>query len=131
MNRTSLLPLLLLLAACVPSENVSSQAVEIGRVNYFDFDIDRITGILEENMGDHGCLYEISRSVFDRSVLPEQPARERYDPRDVRAKIVFGSETVFIDRFGAARGNGGREFLIDKKLFASSLVAVGPCPQVR
>jgi hypothetical protein len=128
MSKTPLIALLLMLVACVPSETVSSQAAdEIGRVNYFDFEIDRITGILEEEMGNYGCLYEISRSAFDRSVLPEQPAGERYDSRDVRAKVVFSSRTIYIDRRGIAKAVGGEEFSIRKDVFVSALTAIGRC----
>jgi hypothetical protein len=129
----ALLPLVLLFTACMPSENASSQAASesVGRVWYYGFDVQRITGLLEEEIERYGCPFEIARAAFDHAAESERAAAQPYNSRDVRAKIVFGSETVFIDRFGAARRVGGEEFLVDKKLFVDSLVAAGPCPEVR
>jgi hypothetical protein len=117
----------------MPSENASSQAASenVGRVRYYGFDVQRITGLLEEEMERYGCSFEITREAFNRAALSERSAAQPYNSKDVRAKIVFGSETVFIDRFGAARRVGGEEFSVDKELFAASLVAAGPCPENR
>jgi hypothetical protein len=117
----------------MPSENASSQAASesVGRVRYYGFDVQRITGLLEEEMERYGCPFEIAREAFNRAARSERSAAQPYNSKDVRAKIVFGSETVFIDRFGVARRVGGEEFSIDKDLFAASLVAAGPCPEVR
>ena len=43
-----------------------------GLVYYFGFEIERITGIPEHQMEDHGCLYKISREDFEKSLLTDK-----------------------------------------------------------
>jgi len=117
----------------MPGEDASSQApsANVGRVWYYPFARERITGLHEEEIDRYGCPFEVARDAFDRAVSSRRPDTPSYDSRDVRAKVVFGSETVFIDRFGAARRVGGEEFFVDTELFAAALVAAGSCPEVR
>ena len=113
----ALIPLVLLVTACVAGEHASSQAVaaSVGRVWYYSFERQRITGLLEEEIERYGCPFEITKEAFDRATASER-SEAPYNPQDVRARIIFDSETIFIDRFGLARRIGGEEFLVDKKL---------------
>lgn len=116
----------LLVFACVPADNASSQRAQpVGTVRYYGFDIQRITGLLEREIDQYGCPFEIARSDFDRVILGR--ADQAYNPNDVRAKVVFGTETIYIDRFGVARRVGGEDFSIDKAAFAKALTATGTC----
>jgi len=99
-----------------------------GLVYYFEFEIERITGIPEHQMEDHGCLYKISREDFEKSLLtdPETTKNIQYEKLDVRAKVVFADKYYFISRAGVV--NTGKDYvLLDKKMFVSHLVSLKKC----
>ena len=99
-----------------------------GLVYYFGFEIQRITGIPEHQMEDHGCLYKISREDFEKSLLTDTEATKnlQYEKLDVRAKVVFADKYYFISRAGVV--NTGKGYvLLDKKKFVSHLVPIKKC----
>jgi hypothetical protein len=126
MKRSSLLGLWALLVACNPQGDASGQATDAGRVSYYGFDVQRITGLLEQEIDDYGCPFEISRSDFDRTIVPLSDDQV-YNPSDVRAKVVFGADVFYIDRSGVGKSPNGDAFAVDKTAFASALVSTGSC----
>jgi hypothetical protein len=104
--------------------------MDVGRVSYYGFDVQRITGLLEEEIDDYGCPFEISRSNFDRTIVPLS-GNQTYNSRDVRAKVVFGVDVFYIDRFGVGKASNGSAFAVDKTAFVSALVSAGSCDRQR
>jgi hypothetical protein len=124
----------LFLVACAQAEDGTEmkQAMPLqtdqGLVYYFGFEIERITGIPEHQMEDHGCLYKISREDFEKSLLtdPEETKNLQYEKLDVRAKVVFADKYYFISRAGVV--NTGKGYvLLDKKKFVDHLVSLKKC----
>lgn len=99
---------------------------DIALVYYFDFDIQRVTGIPEE--GEYGIerysQYQMNREDFNNSILYEDKlldAKIPYDSSDVRAKVIFNKfEYYFIDNKGYFKGVGSYG-KVDKKIFSNSL----------
>jgi hypothetical protein len=124
----------MLLAACgsPTSQTEATEPVpkqtEQGKVHYYDFSIERITGLHENEVEQYGSKYCINRLDFEQllRMAAEQVASEQYNRLDVRAKIVFGNRTYFIDRTGAVRSGLGYAAL-DKKKFAAVLRSDGEC----
>lgn len=125
MKRSSLLGLWALMAACNPQDDASGQVADVGRVSYYGFDVQRITGLLEQEIDSYGCPFEISRRDFDRAIVPL--SGEAYNPRDVRAKVVFGADVFYIDRFGVGKAPNGDAFAVDRTAFVNALVSTGSC----
>jgi hypothetical protein len=99
-----------------------------GLVYYFGFEIQRITGIPEHQMEDHGCLYKISREDFEKSLLTDNESTKNlhYEKLDVRAKIIFSDRHYYISRAGVV--NTGKGYvLLDKKKFVDHLVSLKKC----
>jgi hypothetical protein len=126
MKRSYLLGLWTLLVACNPQGDASGQGTDVGRVSYYGFDVQRITGLLEQEIDDYGCPFEISRSKFDRAIVPLS-GDQAYNARDVRAKVAFGAEVFYIDRFGVGKTPNGDTFAVDKAAFVGGLVSTGSC----
>jgi hypothetical protein len=128
------LSILLFLSACAHAGNgvdtkqtMSLQADE-GLVYYFGFEIQRIAGIPEHQMEEHGCLYKISRKDFEKSLLTDKESIRNlhYEKLDVRAKIIFPDRYYFVSRAGVVNtGNG--YVLLDKKKFVDHLVSLKKC----
>ena len=99
-----------------------------GLVYYFGFEIQRITGIPEHQMEDHGCLYKISREDFEKSLLTDKESIKNlhYEKLDIRAKIIFSDRHYFVSRAGVV--NTGKGYvLLDKKKFVDHLVSLKKC----
>jgi hypothetical protein len=99
-----------------------------GLVYYFGFEIQRITGIPEHQMEEHGCLYKINRKDFEKSLLTDKETTKNlhYEKLDVRAKIIFPDRYYFVSRAGVVNtGNG--YVLLDKKSFVDHLVSLKKC----
>ena len=99
-----------------------------GLVYYFGFEIQRITGIPEHQMEEHGCLYKINRKDFEKSLLTDKESIRNlhYEKLDVRAKIIFPDRYYFVSRAGVVNtGNG--YVLLDKKSFVDHLVSLKKC----
>jgi hypothetical protein len=95
-------------------------------VYYYDFGIQRITGIHEEEIDGLGCKFAISKKQFI-AMLSETKDHRSYQPLDVRANVIFSTtEHYFIDRAGTVHGHD-REFIIDKKMFALAIKQRGEC----
>jgi hypothetical protein len=124
----------LFLIACAQAGDgtETKQAVPLqtgqGLVYYFGFEIERITGIPEHQMEDHGCLYKISREDFEKSLLTDKESTKNphYEKLDVRAKIIFSDRHYFVSRAGVV--NTGKGYvLLDKKKFVDHLVSLKKC----
>ena len=133
-NKNIVLCLSLLFTACIHTgngtdmkETMLSQTDE-GLVYYFGFEIERITGIPEHQMEDHGCLYKISREDFEKSLLTDKESIKNlhYEKLDIRAKIIFSDRHYFVSRAGVV--NTGKGYvLLDKKKFVDHLVSLKKC----
>jgi predicted nucleic-acid-binding protein len=101
----------------------------VGRVFYFGFEIERITGIHEEQIVQEGCAYVIPERVFLRLLRPNGDVKNRYRKRDVRALVTLSDATkYFVDHSGFVR-SGANFYEIDKTSFGQSLsfVKKGKC----
>ena len=124
----------LFLIACVQAGDGTEmkQAMPLqagqGLVYYFGFEIERITGISEHQMEDHGCLYKISQEDFEKSLLTDKESIKNlhYEKLDIRAKIIFSDRHYFVSRAGVV--NTGKGYvLLDKKKFVDHLVSLKKC----
>ena len=92
-----------------------------GRVYYFDFDIQRITGIPEHQIEQYGCLYMINKIEFEKLIVENQEGRIKYNKNDIRGKVVFsGNDPYFISVGGVVR-QGVNFSTIRKKDFVDLL----------
>lgn len=91
-------------------------------VYYFDFKIERITGLHEGEMESY-TSYCLSKDDFNKIfiVKPNETDSMQYNKLNVRAKIIFKEEVYYIDRNGVVRGPNGYG-KIDKKEFSKYLV---------
>jgi hypothetical protein len=124
----------ILLIACshasteVLAEQSMTKQSDQGLVYYFGFEVERITGIPENQIEQYGCKFSISRNDFEQSLLtaPDQVANIQYNKLDIRAKAIFLDKQYFIDRAGVV-SDGQRYVLLNKVKFASHLKSVGKC----
>ena len=116
------LGLMLSETACGHPADTSGKAA----VHYYDFGIQRITGLRESEIDSYGCAYTLPSKVFSR--LVSNSGSGKYNPLDVRGHVVFATgESYYIDRSGRVRF-GDKQFVIDKKAFSRLLEPVGePC----
>lgn len=95
-------------------------------VFFYGFEVERITGIHEDEIEHYGCRYTIDRQSF-MNVLQPNSSTNKYQRLDVRGEVVFSKDTIyFIDRDGIVR-LGNKEYLLDKKLFISEIKPTGTC----
>lgn len=131
--KTIVLYIALLMAACGqstgPAKAAPAGTVEptMGTAYFFGFDAERITGIPEEQIEEYGCLFEVRRDDFLKSLLPNSVGSGEYNRYDVRAKVLLVKTVYFVDHAGIV-AQGKDRFLIDKKLFQSVLKPLGKCP---
>ena len=106
------------------TELPASRNVE-GRVFYFGFEIERITGIPEKQISDYGCAYLVDRKSFLRLLsTPTRLGAQNYDETDVRAVIRFADSTLyFVDYQGVVR-TGRKIYLLEKSDFVAILKPV-------
>jgi hypothetical protein len=120
----------LIVAACLAdTDSLNNEDLDLGDVYYFGFEIERITGIPEEEIEDYGCKYKIRRVDFESLILDDLESAKvlTYERRDVRAKVVFGDEVYYIDRSGVINLNSAGTKRIDRDAFSSKLVESGEC----
>jgi hypothetical protein len=125
--------LILIFFALLPPTNwargdsSSAPTDESVTVYYFDFAIERITGIHEDGIAQEGCKYSINQRDF-LSILSPTAETKRYQPLDVRAVVIFETHMHFyIDRNGNVR-QGQRHYNMDKSEFAKLLKgSAGKC----
>ena len=93
---------------------------EVADVYYFEFNVQRITGLHEESMYD----YFIGKAICESDwVLLEKEAENKYNKYDVRALVRFSDDKLYyIDRYGYFSGNG-KHGVIDKKKFNELVLA--------
>lgn len=95
-------------------------------IYYFGFEIDRITGIPEDQIQDYGCLYDADKEDIISSLTTYHDSNEKYDQFDVRAKILIDNDIYFVDYKGVVKKDNNL-FKIDKDKFVRSLILVGDC----
>jgi hypothetical protein len=94
----------LALPAIVTANGATQPTASDGTVYYFGFEIERITGIHEHEMDQHGCSYTISKEGFVALLKSADDLSFRYERRNVRAHVSFGAgEQYFVDREGIVR----------------------------
>lgn len=125
-QRAAIAAILLIASQWGLAEEDRAPIVDDAVVYFYGFRVERITGIHEGEIEKLGCLYSIRKRSFLKSVIPGAPSGH-YQPRDVRAKVIFGPHDIyFVDRFGNGR-HGAEEFVVDRKMFAASLSQTKPC----
>ena len=95
-------------------------------VYYYGFEIERITGIHEEEIQDIGCHYSSNEEQIGAALERLDMVDSGYDPLDVRARVEMASKTYFIDRDGVVR-QGDQYFKLDKESFVRALTLVDDC----
>lgn len=99
----------------------TSQPPKTGVVYYFGFDIERITGIPEHQIEQYGCRYTIQKGRFISLLKSAPKLKNKYDPRDIRARISFGKGVdYFVNREGIVRYRN-KYFVLDKTEFVHLL----------
>lgn len=112
----------------VNGATIESNSIE-GTVYYFEFEIERIAGIPEQQMEEYSCVYTISRQKFIPLLREDVSLGKKYNRSDVRAKVVFkDEEPYFVSREGIVR-HGSKFFMLSKQDFVSRLTYVkeGKC----
>ena len=95
-------------------------------VHLYGFEIQRITGIHEEEIEKLGCPYAALSKDLEKTLTKIDPNESEYERRDVRAKIEMRGKVYFVDRFGFVR-QGNDHFTMDKVRFIASITPAGPC----
>ena len=111
------------LISCVGAEEADPNAVVI---YYYGFEIERFTGIHEEEIEELGCLYTASEDKIKQSLSLLDGDTAEYRSFDVRAQIQMDGMTYFVDRSGTVRQED-RFFVMDKAIFVDALELVKPC----
>lgn len=95
-------------------------------IYYYGFEIERITGIHEEEIEKLGCVYSAGSDSIESALTRADKGDARYDRRDVRAKIEMHGKSYFVDRDGVTR-QGDQYFQLDKALFVEAIELVALC----
>lgn len=98
----------------------------IAVIYYYGFEIERITGIHEEEIQELGCLFSAKSDSIENALVKVNASDANYERRDVRAKIEMHGKPYFVDRAGIVR-QGDDYFQLDKAWFVASIALVGPC----
>lgn len=111
--KTLMLTLVLVLmlggVACGHPADTSRKAV----VHYYDFGIQRIAGLHEDEIDSYGCAYTRPADAFLH--LLSNNSSGKYNPLDVRGHVAFATgESYYIGRAGRVRF-GDKQFVIDKR----------------
>ena len=117
------LPVMCIFVACGGFADADNEAVT---VSYYGFEIERITGIHEEEIEELGCTYSAEADTIDSALSEVDSSDVAYDRRDVRAKIQMHGKSYFVDRAGVVR-QGDDYYRLDKARFIASLTLVGEC----
>ena len=115
---------ILLIISCVDADD--NARVNSVRVYYYGFEIERITGIHEEEIQEIGCEYFANEESITDTISPLDVTDVRYDPLDVRARFEFREEIYFVDRDGIVR-QGTHYFRLDKENFVRALTLTRDC----
>jgi len=129
MMRYAYLFLLILLVACNQIEGSAHSGANMsnendqGTVYYFDFEIERITGIPESQIEEYGSIFTINKNYFEKCLLFDIDTAKstNYNKLDVRAKIVFSDRVYFVDHSGIVN-TGNRYAMLNKKQFVRYLI---------
>lgn len=95
-------------------------------IYYYGFEIERISGIHEEEIEELGCAYSADSGSIEGALTKLDSDNVAYDRRDVRAKITMRGESFFVDRDGIVR-QGDNHFQLDKARFVASITLIGLC----
>ena len=118
--------LMAMLVLGIASTALQARAGEsAGRVFIVGFEVDPIAGVSEEQIAREGCAASIGHTAFRSALLPK-PEDLAYDPRNVRAEVIFpGGEAYFIDALGVVRAARGGYFALDRRWFEQSVKQSG------
>ena len=95
-------------------------------IYYYGFEIERITGIHEEEIEKLGCSYSADSDAIASALTRADSDNANFDRRDIRAKIVMQGDSFYVDRAGIVR-QGDRYFRLDRARFIASLTQVDSC----
>ena len=95
-------------------------------VYFYGFEIERITGISEEEIEKLGCSYTALSRDLERTLTGIDASASEYERRDVRARIEMRGNIYFVDRLGFVR-QGDNHFILEKVKFVASITSSGPC----
>lgn len=95
-------------------------------IYFYGFEIERITGIHEEEIEELGCVYSADSHSIESALTIVSSIDANYDRRDIRAKIEMHGESYFVDRAGIAR-QADDYFRLDKAQFIAAIAQVGSC----
>ncbi len=108
------------------TESYADDDPRLAVIYYYGFEIERITGIHEEEIEELGCTYSADSDSIERALTKLNLKNVNYDRRDVRAKIAMHGESFFVDRDGIVR-KGDNYFQLDKARFVASITLVDSC----
>ena len=100
--------------------------VQAAIINYYGFEIERITGIHEEEIEQLGCLFSARLESIENALVRVNSSDANYKRSDVRAKIEMHGKPYFVDRAGIVR-QGDDYFQLDRAQFVASISSVRPC----
>lgn len=117
---------IVVLSALISCGSSADADAEKAIVYFYGFDIERITGIHEEEIEELGCLHTANSQDMKRALVTLDESTANYERRDIRAKIEMHGKSYFVDREGVAR-QGDQYFQMDKTKFLESIEPAGPC----
>jgi len=129
MKIISIFILNLLLISCSSHGLQSKDNLVVGVVYYFDFDVERITGIPESQIDEYGCMFNIKYDDFKKSLLSDKDVSDYliYNANDVRAMISFGSEIYYVDREGIVKLQDKKYSILNKEKLVKILYNKTKC----
>lgn len=133
--KISALLLVGLLVACGDSTSQTAKTQpgksEQGVAYFYDFLIERITGLHEDEIERYGRKHCIDRAEFEKILKFSQsgPVDEQYNRLDVRAKVVFSDRSYFIDRFGVV-STGHGYLSVDTEEFSKVVARPDACAKL-
>jgi hypothetical protein len=117
-----IMPLVATSVACGGAQKAMNDK---GVVYYFDFDIERITGLHESDMNGYGCSSVVDRFKFEG--LLSEGIKDKYNSLDVRAKVSFKDKDYFVDRAGNVRA-GSDYFYLNTSELSEVIMKGSKCP---
>ncbi len=125
-NKFLLSVIVAMLCLLVSYDSLADADPQEAVVYYYGFEIERITGIHEEEIEELGCVYSANSDSIESVLAKADSSDVDFDRRDIRAKIEMRGKSYFVDRAGIAR-QGDNYFRLDKVQFVASITLFGSC----